>query len=99
MFRRILVPLDGSARAELILPQVEQLWKRGSSELLLVRSVIADSPVNGGYSSAPSLVRERNAAAFYLHRIARRLTDAGAKVLTRVLEGSPSGAILDAAER
>ena len=99
MFQRILVPLDGSPRAELILPQVEHLWKREASELLLVRSVSADSPANGGYDSAPSLVHERNDAESYLHDVARRLTNAGAKVLTRVLEGSPSGAILDAAGR
>jgi nucleotide-binding universal stress UspA family protein len=99
MFQRILVPLDGSPRAELILPQVEQLWKRGASELLLVQSVAADSPVNGGYGSAPSLTRERNDAESYLHGVARRLTNAGARVLTLVLEGSPSGAILDAAGR
>jgi len=99
MFQRILVPLDGSPRAELILPHVEHLWKREASELLLVRSVSADSPANGGYDSAPSLVHERNDAESYLHGVARRLINAGAKVLTRVLEGSPSGAILDAPRR
>jgi nucleotide-binding universal stress UspA family protein len=99
MFQRILVPLDGSPRAELILPQVEHLWRREPLELLLVRSVSADSPANGGYDSAPALVHERNDAESYLRGVAGRLADAGARVLTRVLEGSPSRAILDAARR
>ena len=78
---------------------MEHLWKRDTSELLLVRSVSADTPANGGYDSASSLVHERNDAESYLRGVARRLTDAGAKVLTRVLEGPASGAVLDAARR
>lgn len=99
MFQRILVPLDGSSRAELILPHVEHLWKREASELLLVRSVSADGPANGGYDSAAALVHERNEAESYLHGVARRLAAGGARAFTRVPEGLPSGAILDAARR
>jgi nucleotide-binding universal stress UspA family protein len=97
MFQRILIPLDGSPRAELILPQVAQLWKREASELLLVHSVSAYSPANGGYDSAPSLAHKREEGESYLQGVARRCTDAGAKVQTRLLDGSPAGAILDAA--
>jgi len=99
MFQRILIPLDGSPRAELILSQVDHLWKRESSELFLVHSVCSTTPVNGGYDTAPSLERRRDEAESYLQGIARRYTDLSAKVHTRVLEGSPAGAILDAAQR
>jgi nucleotide-binding universal stress UspA family protein len=99
MFQRILIPLDGSPRAELILSQVDQLWEREASELLFVHSISAHSPSNGGYDTTPSLVHRRDDAQSYLDGVARRYSDAGAKVRTRVLEGSPGGAILDVAKR
>jgi nucleotide-binding universal stress UspA family protein len=99
MFQRILIPLDGSPRSELVLPRVASLWKRKPSELVLVHSVTAHSPASGGYDTAPSLVHKREVAHTYLQGVARRCTEAGANVTTRVLEGSPAGAILDAARR
>lgn len=99
MFQRILAPLDGSPRAELILPRLAPLWKQDASELMLVHSVPAHSPGNGGYETTPSLMHQREDAEAYLQGVARRCRDAGANVQTRVLEGSPSGAILDAAGR
>jgi nucleotide-binding universal stress UspA family protein len=97
MFQRILIPLDGSPRAESILPQVDHLWEREASELLLVHSVSGYSPSNG--DTTPTLVHRRDDAESYLQGVARRYMDAGAKVRIRVLEGSPAGAILDAAKR
>jgi nucleotide-binding universal stress UspA family protein len=39
MYRRILVPLDGSKRAEAILPHVEQLAQRFEAEVIFFRVV------------------------------------------------------------
>jgi len=99
MFQRILIPLDGSPRAELILSQVDHFWRREASELVLVHSIFATSSASGSYESTPSLEQRRDEAESYLHGVARRYTDVRAKVHTRVLEGSPAGAILDAAKR
>jgi len=41
MFKRILVPLDGSSLAEAILPQVQELARTLGAELFLVRAVAA----------------------------------------------------------
>ena len=43
MFRRILVPLDGSALAEAILPQVEELAGLHGAEVVLLRVGLAHS--------------------------------------------------------
>jgi len=99
MFQRILIPLDGSPRAELILSRVDHLWRGESSELVLVHSVSDYGLLNGRYNTAPSLEHRRDEAESYLRGVARRYTDVGARVHTRVLEGSPAGAILDAARR
>lgn len=97
MFQRILAPLDGSPRAELILPRLAPLWRQEASELVLLHSVPAHGPANGGYETVPSLVHQREDAEAYLQGVARRCRDAGADVRTRVVQGSPSGAIQDAA--
>ena len=55
MFQRILIPLDGSPRAELILSQVDRLWRREASELILVHCHSVYSPVDGAYDTIPSL--------------------------------------------
>jgi len=39
MFERILVPLDGSSQAELILGQIGKILRREDSEVLLLRVV------------------------------------------------------------
>jgi nucleotide-binding universal stress UspA family protein len=55
--------------------------------------------VEGGHDTAPFLDRKQDDAESYLRGIARRCRDAGATVHTRVLEGSPAGAILDSAKQ
>ena len=98
MFERILIPLDGSARAELILSQVARILQREDSEILLLR--VVDLPASVGRVSLRELRNlEREEAQKYLHAIARRFREKGAKVHARVAEGSPADAILDTARR
>ncbi len=99
MVQRILIPLDGSPRAEQILPIVAPLWNREASRLFLVHSVSDFRPVEGRYAPPPPLVQKRDDAEAYLQGVARRYTNAGANVHTRVLEGPPADAILEAATR
>ncbi len=102
MFERILVPLDGSPRAELILSQVGRILRREDAEVLLLRVVDIPIPMGSPEISAQVDVtqlraQERDAAQKYVHEVARRFSDRGAKVHGRVAEGSPADLILQTA--
>ena len=83
MFERILIPLDGSPRAEVILAQVSRILRRQDSEVLLLR-VVNDS---------------REEAEAYLREVEQRLSGRGARVRGRVAEGPVAAAILDVAHQ
>jgi nucleotide-binding universal stress UspA family protein len=96
MFERILIPLDGSPRAELILAQVGRILRREDSEILLLR--VVDMPQSMGRMDMGALVKsEREEAQKYVHDMARRFSEKGAKVHGRVAEGPPAETILDTA--
>jgi len=98
MFERILVPLDGSPRAELILSQVGRILKREDAEVLLLRIVIP-IPDSGIAEEDRSLLDEtRHEAEAYIQNLVKRFTDQGAKARGRVIVGSPSETILEVAE-
>jgi len=97
MFERILIPLDGSPRAELILTQVGRLLRREDSEILLLRSVDVPAALLTRSEAARRLREERAEAQRYLHDLARRFADQGAKVHGRVVEGPPAETILETA--
>jgi nucleotide-binding universal stress UspA family protein len=104
MYSTILVPLDGSKRAEVILPHVETLAKCFNSKLILLNVL---EPVHILYASAPAdLVEatleaeEIHDAEDYLHSIQGRLQEQGIQVDTVVVEeGSPARVISEVAER
>jgi nucleotide-binding universal stress UspA family protein len=96
MFRRILIPLDGSPRAEAILPQVARLLKRKDSEILLLRAIPLPLAAKGPREPA-LLDRERGEAQKYVHDLAKRFMDEGANVRGKVAEGPPAAAIQKAA--
>ncbi len=58
MFKQILVPLDGSTRAEQALPVATRLARASSGSIVLVR--VANFPVDygGGYTQAPLLTEQ-----------------------------------------
>jgi nucleotide-binding universal stress UspA family protein len=96
MFERILIPLDGSARGELILSQVGRILRREDSQVLLLR-VLDVPPILRDLETVPFLLKEREEAEKYIHELERRLSGQGAKVRGRVKEGPASAAILEAA--
>jgi nucleotide-binding universal stress UspA family protein len=97
MFRRILLPLDGSRLAEAVLSQVEPILRRGDAEVLLLRVV---SPVIYPYAEIPVAMPDlRGNAAEYLRGVGSRLCERGARVRELVEEGSPALAITRIAER
>lgn len=95
MLDRILVPLDGSPRAEAALPPLEWLAPAASGEILLVRAC----PLRpaGAYEAAPLLPVGVDEAREDLERTAARLRAEGRRVRTLVREGDAAEAILDAA--
>lgn len=99
MFERILVPLDGSPRAELILPQLARLLRREDSEVLLLRAFHV--PQGDAWMDLPrqNLALEREAAQKYVHDLAKRMAGQGAKVHGRVVEGLPASSILECADQ
>ena len=88
----ILVPLDGSERAEAALPLAMELARHCDRELLLVR---ASAPPN--YPTAPELYipsgdsasAYRQEAERYLKDVATHVRDAGLHARTLVLAGPP----------
>ena len=100
MFDRILVPLDGSKRAEAILPHLEELACCLHSTLVLVQVV---EPVMLPYDPQgymPELDTARTEqrhqeAADYLESVAVRLRALGLEVQTRVDEGAVVESLLE----
>ena len=93
MFKRILVPLDGSSLAEAILPQVQELAKTLGAELFLVRAVAAH--VFPGVDPTEQEVDVVQKAEAYVAEVAERLHDAGIPVHTAVRYGEAAEEILD----
>jgi nucleotide-binding universal stress UspA family protein len=98
MLRRIVVPLDGSERAERALPFATRLASQSGGSLVLVR-VISESayapPPLGILDGKPDPSRE---AEDYLHVIASGADVASVTVETVVIIGSPAVEILHAAD-
>ncbi len=103
MYQTILVPLDGSGRAEAILPHVESLALQNNAKLVLVRVV---DPVVSMYGleglpvdvSRELIEQETNEAKQYLDAKAGELGAHGVRAVTRVRYGPVVQAISDAAE-
>ena len=92
MYRKILVPLDGSARAECILPHVVELARVHQSRVVFLQvvaiPVLLDDykqiQLEGTMAEHRRLAREADA---YLERIAAGLRKKGLKVGTRAEHG------------
>ncbi|MGB6873793.1 MAG: universal stress protein [Dehalococcoidia bacterium] len=104
MYKKILVPLDGSKLAECALPHVEELAKGcGTEKVILVSvtervqgySALADSSQPTGRRIVPEAVgKKEKQAQRYLGRIAKAMETKGIKVDTEVLLGDPAEEIV-----
>ncbi|MEX0782587.1 MAG: universal stress protein [Dehalococcoidia bacterium] len=109
MYERVLVPLDGSDLAEAILPYVEELATKLSSEVVLLHAVpsiesLLTVPVDPvAPPVAIDAVEIHDAAAKsgaeYLAGVKARLEGVGARVTTELVDGHAEAAILDYVER
>jgi len=94
VYRRVLVPLDGSCRAESVLPRVIRLAQAQDAEVLLAHAVPVPELTEIGPLEAEDLdLRERLVrrnelvGQRYLNRIRARLADSGVSVRGIVLRG------------
>ncbi len=105
MYRKILVPLDGSELAECALPHVRSLAKEGSVEgVVLLRAVEAQMPLaytsTDDFEIAPNFdfqafwEEEAEKAQKYLDDVQSRLRLEGIKVWTAVIKGAKAAEII-----
>jgi nucleotide-binding universal stress UspA family protein len=100
MYRRVLVPLDGSKAAEKTLSHAEELARRLEARLILLRVL---DPVPYTVTSMISPIRDedielqRSQAEMYLSVRQKDLADKGVEATTIVLYGSPVQAIVETA--
>lgn len=105
MYRRIVVPLDGSALAEAALPQAIDLARLTGVPLHLLRVVdYLRLERYGPYALAleyspvePVLATEQTEATGYLSEVAERLTDDGLTVASEVRQGRVAREVVAAA--
>jgi nucleotide-binding universal stress UspA family protein len=101
MFQRILVPLDGSARAERALPLAVRLAQASSGSIVLFRA-LSYPPELVSYMTfepiaiSPFVNIERAKAKGYLDRIAQTSLLSGIRVETEAVVGDIAPAILSA---
>lgn len=88
MYKRILVPLDGSKLAETVLPFTVYLAVRFQATLILFHVVEKDSPneIHGQHH-----LREVAEARDYLHEVAGKLSATGVSILQDVHEVQEAG--------
>ena len=104
MYHTILVPLDGSKRAEAILPHVEELAQRYDARVVFVR-VVEPIPYVAGPEGTPITLREqelerrRSEADNYVKAAAGEFRQKGIEAKGDVFQGPVVEAITDAAER
>lgn len=102
MYKKILAPIDGSARAEKILPHVEEIALRyqASVILLLVIDPAADISTAGLIAPLPDqLASVRKEAEAYLNGVEARLKEKKIETQALVGTGIPLEVICQTAEQ
>ncbi len=99
-YARIVVPLDGSRRAECVLPFVETVARRHDAEIVLVSVSPAEPVLPGGplnddhHRLTDQAAAQRAGMERYLEGVAERLASDGLRTTTRIdSDGSPAYAI------
>jgi nucleotide-binding universal stress UspA family protein len=91
MYNKILIPLDGSKRAEAILPHVEELAHRFDAKIIflnIIEPIKVVAPIDGYVPSHDSIQQSHdiaiNKAKFYLHGLEMAFREKGipAKIVT-----------------
>jgi nucleotide-binding universal stress UspA family protein len=99
MFKRILVPLDGSQNAEKVLPIVKDIASLNKSKIILLRVI---APLRQSLMASPSAINNAfeqldDIAKQYLDGVAEQLRNEDLNVKTITEHGSPALCIIDTA--
>jgi nucleotide-binding universal stress UspA family protein len=103
MYKTILTPLDGSKRAEAILPHVEELARRYGAEVVLLQVIEFTALVVGPDAAHAEIYQETfelqaKEAGDYLADMQKRLQQKEIQARTRVGHGPAVDEIIKAAE-
>jgi nucleotide-binding universal stress UspA family protein len=93
MYKRILVPLDGSHLAAGVLPHVQELAKSIGAEVVLLR--VAFAHIFPGADPIETQVTAVQEAETYVVERAKALQDSGVRAEGKVRYGDPAEEILD----
>jgi nucleotide-binding universal stress UspA family protein len=100
MYKRILLPLDGSKLAEQALPHASAQAQGFRAELVLLR--VAESIPHAPGVSAADLERVRRQTVLwaqeYLERVTGQVQEQGIQVESAIVEGRPNAEIIRFAE-
>lgn len=105
MYKKIMVPLDGSDLAECVLPHMEAFIKGFNVyNVVLVRVVEPERAYYGEFSIDPEIVAEsesarKSAAKDYLNQVANRVKHETSELHTEVITGRVSEGLADYAEK
>lgn len=99
MFKTILIPLDGSLRAELVLEYLLPLLRERKPEVILSRAVYESSDEKALTDYQKILGEDLVTAEAYLANVKAKLTLDGVRARTQVYQGRPPEAILAGARR
>lgn len=100
MYKKIMVPLDGSELAECVLPNVEAFIKGFTSDVVLVRVVKAEKTYRGEYPIDIEISKRRELEAIgiakeYLEKIVDGLKHVGMSLRTEVIVGDVTESLAD----
>ena len=96
MFKRILVPLDGSARAEAALPHALALAQIGDVEVIL-QQVLQEPDTNRSVDPVEWHLQS-SASESYLKMACAKIRETGVRVQCHLLSGSPPDRLIEQAE-
>jgi nucleotide-binding universal stress UspA family protein len=106
MYKKIMVPLDGSDLAECVLPHAIEMAQQNKAELILVRVVepIANTNVEGGIFVHVEQIQaiedgEKLNATKYLEKIKTRLSNEKISSKSHVLFGNAAAALIEFVEK
>lgn len=104
MYQIILVPLDGSKRAETILPHVEQLARQNSARVVFIEVLEPNAAMVTPYDMVPyidaeALEQRKAEAGNYLAGLAGEFREKGIDTKKYVEQGPVVRTILDVADR
>ena len=101
MYKKILVPLDGSPEAECVMPHLETIAKTGVKDIELISVVEPfEIPTRGRIALNEDDLKKitlelKSETHKYLDQVAARLTRAGIKVHPIILTGKPAESLID----